>query len=144
MGIYTCRKCGAKYESKRLTDGFCEKCAIEYMDKYHQVREYLWNHPGVTASDIAKACDCNVTQVMNWVKEDRFMISADSRVHLYCEICGKKISSGRFCPSCQVEADKRAREEAMNAKMKEHLEQRHGTSVKQKRADGEMRFLKND
>ncbi len=143
MGIYTCRKCGEKYESNRLTDGLCDKCAVEYMDKYHQVREYLWNHPGVTASVIAKECGCNVTQVMQWVKEDRFMVSNDSRVRLYCEICGKAIMSGRYCADCQSEAERRAKAEAANARIKEHMEQRHGTSLRQNRADGEMRFLNN-
>ena len=71
------------------------------------------------------------------------MVSNDSRVRLYCEICGAPIVSGRYCAACQAEADRRAKNEAANAKIREHMEQRHGTSLKQGRSDGEMRFLNN-
>ncbi|MBQ9606995.1 MAG: hypothetical protein IJV16_07450 [Lachnospiraceae bacterium] len=142
MSIYTCKKCGKQYESNRLTDGYCDECSAEYRDKYHQVREYLWQHPGITASEIAKACDCNIGQVMKWVKEDRFMLSEDSRVSLYCEICGTKILSGIYCPSCRAEVEKREKDEAKNARIRQHTQNMHGTSTERSgHDDGQMRFL---
>ena len=142
MGIYTCRKCGKKFESKRLTDGICEECAAAKRDKYHQVREYLWHHPGSTASEIAKACECNVGQVMKWVKEDRFMLSDDSRVSLYCEICGTKILSGRYCDSCRADAERQAKLDAKTARIMQHTQNMHGTATDNgSHDDGHMRFL---
>ncbi|MBQ9359911.1 MAG: hypothetical protein IJT96_02610 [Lachnospiraceae bacterium] len=142
MSVYTCKKCGKKFETKGFTDGFCEECAADYQDKYHQVREYLWKHPGSNASAVAKACDCSVRQVMQWVKEDRFMLSDDSRVSLYCEICGTKIFSGRYCAACQTKAERKAKDDALSARIRQHTENMHGTTVERPSADdGRMRFL---
>ena len=142
MGVYVCRKCGKQFETNRITGGLCPECEVENQDKYHQVREYLWRHPGITANEIAKACDCSVKQVMKWVKEDRFMVSADSRVSLYCENCGTRILSGRYCPSCMSSVERQAKEEARNAKIRQHAENLHGTATEKPNQDsGHMRFL---
>ena len=142
MSIYKCKKCGKKYEAKGFTDGFCPECLADYQDKYHQVREYLWAHPGATASTIASACGCSVHQVMNWVKEDRFMLSEDSKVSIYCEICGSKITSGRYCSKCQAIAERQAKEQAKSDRVKKHSQNMHGTSMQKPAGDdGHMRFL---
>lgn len=142
MGIYTCRRCGKQYESNRLTSGICDDCTAEALDKYHQVRDYLWRHPGTTASDIAKACDCNILQVMRWVKEDRFMLSDDSRIALYCEICGRRIVSGRYCEACRAKHEKKEKTEAESARLQQRSASMHGTATdKEKSDDGKMRFL---
>ncbi|MBO6147338.1 MAG: hypothetical protein J6O70_07175 [Lachnospiraceae bacterium] len=142
MGIYICRKCGRQFEAKFLSNGYCDDCNTEYYDKYHQVREYLWNHPNTTADVVAKACDCSVHQVMIWVKEERFLVSEDSKVFLYCENCGKKILSGKYCPECQAVAARNEQEAARASRIRQHSEQMHGTSVKKPdQDDGHMRFL---
>ena len=142
MSTYTCKKCGKKYEAAGLTDGFCEECLMDHLDKYHQVREYLWAHPGSTASEIADACDCSVRQVMQWVKEDRFMLTDGSRVLLYCANCGKKIISGVYCPACQAAMAKDEQAKAKSAKMQQRMNNMHGTALNtQNPEEGSMRFL---
>ncbi|MCR5775716.1 MAG: flagellar protein [Lachnospiraceae bacterium] len=144
MSVFICRKCGKQFEPQFLSDGLCEECAAGVLDKYHQVREYLWEHPGSTASTIAKACDCSIHDVMIWVKEDRFMVSKDSKVSLFCENCGTKIYSGRYCAKCQAEMEKRAALEKKNEKTLKHINQMQGTVVRPKADDGQMRFFNND
>ncbi|MCR5486173.1 MAG: hypothetical protein K6F35_01440 [Lachnospiraceae bacterium] len=142
MALRTCQKCGKTYEATLLGGGLCESCNNEQMDKYHEVREYLWNHPHSTASSIAKACGVSVHQVMLWVKDDRFEVSDDSKVSLYCENCGMKISSGHLCAACQASASKKAQAEALEERMRFHAENMHGTSVGTKKSeDGRMRYL---
>ena len=142
MGTYVCRKCGKKFESKTLTDGFCHECLAEFLDKYHLVREYLWEHPGSNASEISKACEVSVHQVMEWVREDRFMLTNDSKVFIYCEVCGVKITSGRLCERCsKVEAREQKSKDAVR-RAKAKAEERQGVAVaKYDGDDGKMRFL---
>ncbi|MCR5747351.1 MAG: hypothetical protein K6G03_06545 [Lachnospiraceae bacterium] len=143
MGVYICRKCGKQYESHIISNGYCEECNIEYNDKYHQVREYLWAHPNTTADVVAKECDCSIHQVMKWVKEERFYISSDSKVTLYCEICGQKIFSGRYCTACKASVAKNKQEAEKASRIKQHAENMHGTSTTgNKGDDSHMRFLK--
>ena len=142
MRVYTCKKCGKKYESAGLTDGYCDECLMAQLDKYHQVREYLWSNPGSTASEIATNCDCSVRQVMQWVKEDRFMLSDGSKVLLFCANCGKKITSGVYCSACQAEMRKEEQNKANSARMIQRLNNMHGTTLNDKNVDdGSMRFL---
>ncbi len=142
MRVYTCRKCGNKYEVEGLTDGLCPDCLAEHLDKYHQVREFLWTHPGSTASEIASACECTVREVMHWVKEDRFMLSDGSKVLLYCANCGNKILSGVYCAACKAAMEKKEIASAKSAKMMQKLNHMHGVSMERKKADdGSMRFL---
>lgn len=142
MRQYICKKCGKKYEAAGLTDGFCEECLMEHLDKYHQVREYLWNHPGSTAREIADTCDCSVRQVMQWVKEDRFMLTDGSKVLLFCANCGNRITSGVYCSACQAEIAKEEQNKAKSARMIQRLNNMHGTALNgQNSDDGSMRFL---
>ena len=144
MRTYTCRKCGEQYEAAGLTDGLCEKCVMEHLDKYHQVREYLWTHPGSTASEVSTACDCSVRQVMQWVKEDRFMLTDGSKVLLYCANCGKKITSGVYCAACKAAIEKGEIEAARTARLTQRLNNMKGIAVGSHNTDeGSMRFLNN-
>ncbi len=142
MGIYTCRKCGKKFESAGLTDGICEECLRASLDKYHQVREFLWSHPGSTASEIANQCDCSVRDVMQWVKEDRFMLTDGSKVMLFCANCGAKIVSGIYCTACQAAINKGEINAAKSSRLQQRLNSMHGTTLDKHAADdGSMRFL---
>ncbi len=142
MGVYTCRKCGKSYEADGLTEGFCHDCLQDHLDKYHQVREYLWEHPGSTAAIVAKECDCSVRQVMQWVKEDRFMLTDGSRVLLFCANCGAKITSGVYCTACQAEMAKEKAAALKYSKFKQRAESMYGVALnRQAPEDESMRFL---
>ncbi len=144
MALLTCRKCGKKFEAFYLSDEFCDACTAELADKYHEVRDYLWEHPNSTADTVAKACDCSVRQVMRWVKEERLEVSENSKVSLYCENCGMKIFSGRLCRNCQLAAGKAAEESAHAKRMEERATRMHGTSGKSGTDEnGKMRYLGN-
>ena len=145
MRVYTCRKCGKQYETAGFTDGLCDECLMEHLDKYHQVREYLWSHPGSTASEIATACECSVRQVMQWVKEDRFMLTDGSKVLLYCANCGAKITSGVYCAACKALAEKNQLAASQAERMIQRLNNMHGVSMNHPQPkDGKMRFLSGD
>lgn len=143
MRVFTCGKCGNKYETDTITGGLCPDCLAEYRDKYHMVRDYLWQHPGSTASVIADTCGVSVHQVMAWVKEDRFMVTADSKVQIYCEGCGAKIISGRYCERCKAQAERKDKELENVRKAKKKAEAVHGTALGRHGSadDGRMRFL---
>ncbi|MCR4908025.1 MAG: hypothetical protein K5985_04280 [Lachnospiraceae bacterium] len=142
MARLTCRKCGKLFEALYLGDEYCEDCSAAVKDKYHEVRDYLWDHPNSTASTVAKACGVSVHQVMLWVRDERLEVSEDSKVSLYCEKCGTRILSGRFCSACQKAAGKAAEESARAKQREEHASHIHGTGMGPKGGeDGKMRYF---
>ncbi len=143
MAVLTCRRCGRIFEAHYLSDEYCGECSTQVADKYHEVRDYLWDHPNSTADAVAKACGCSVRQVMRWVREERLEVTEGSKVSLCCETCGTKIFSGRFCENCRKAAGKAAAESAHAKKMEERAAQMHGTGLGPKRDadDGKMRYL---
>jgi methionyl-tRNA synthetase len=40
-------------------------------------------------------------QIEQWVREERLVFSDESPIKLYCEKCGKYITTGRFCEQCK-------------------------------------------
>ena len=144
MRTYTCRKCGKKYESDGLTEGLCNDCLMDKLDKYHQVREYLWEHPGTNASTLAAECGCTVREVMQWVREDRFMLTDGSKILLYCANCGTKITSGVYCKECQGKIARNEAAAEKSARLRAKSESMFGTSISGNTSDdGSMRFLYN-
>ncbi len=142
MASRTCKRCGKEFEATLISNGLCADCASEIQDKYHQVRDYLWDHPNTSASVVARDCNCSVHQVMRWVKEGRFLVSEDSRVFLTCENCGRKIVSGIFCDSCAKAIEVRKKTAAEQERLKARSESIHGLSAHQPDHDeGHMRFL---
>ncbi len=51
--------------------------------------------------EVSEACEVEVSQIKQWIREDRLEFTEDSSVKLPCENCGEMIRSGRFCEKCK-------------------------------------------
>lgn len=142
MAKVICRKCGRVFEASLQSGAMCDECRADHMDKYHQVREYLWEHPNTPAATVAKDCGVSVHQVMIWVREERFEVSDESKIILYCANCGTRISTGKYCARCAVEAAKYAKKQDDELRLRRRAENMKGISMSRKSGeDGEMRYL---
>lgn len=102
-----CPECGGVMIFKGCGEYKCEKCKhIEY-DDYGKVRNYVEQHSGVTAAQAADATGVKQKTIRTMLKESRLEIADNSSVFLKCEICGVSIRSGRVCPRCEVEYNRR-------------------------------------
>jgi uncharacterized protein YjcR len=145
MAKVICRKCGKVFNAGLRDEGLCSECRTTYTDKYHQVREYLWEHPNTKAAVIAKEFGVSVHQVMLWVREERFEVSDESKIVLFCVNCGQRISTGMYCAKCAAVAAKEARRKDEEEKLRQKAERMQGVSVQKKSGeDGEMRYLGNN
>lgn len=107
---YICNNCGGNLIFKGVGEYHCEMCkAVEY-DDYGKVRVYLEKHSGANISQIEAATGVSRKAIQQMVKEERFDVTQDSRIALYCERCHKKIKSGRFCSKCELEYNKELEE----------------------------------
>lgn len=111
-----CPKCGGVMIFKGCGEYQCEKCRYVDYDDYGKVRNYVEEHRGVTAAQAAEATGVKQKTIRNMLKESRLEIASDSHTFMKCEMCGAEIRSGRVCPKCEVE---------FNRKVEAQLHQRH-------------------
>ena len=100
MEVKACRSC------KRLFNYVtgpvrCPACAEALERKFQKVKVYIWDHKTASLQEISEANDVSVSQLRQWVREERLCFSDDSPVGLECEVCGTTIKTGRYCDKCK-------------------------------------------
>lgn len=135
MNVRNCRNCGCIFN---YVTGpvICPACREKLEEKFQEVKEYIRENKGAGIPEVAEACDVEVPQIRQWLREGRLELSEDAQMYLSCEKCGKPIRSGRFCEKCTV---------SMTRGFQELLNAGKDTSTKRTKEDGEgpkMRYLK--
>jgi len=96
-----CRRCG-KLFSYLGGPPICAACREKDEEDFKRVKEYLYQNPGATMSDVSLALDISVERIKTYLKQGRLEIVGDeANIVLECENCGKSIKTGRFCDECQ-------------------------------------------
>lgn len=134
MNVRNCRKCG-KIFNYIAGLPICPACAEATEKKFQEVKEYVREHrDAASISVVAEACDVDVNQIKQWVREERLTFGDDSPMGIECESCGTIIKSGRFCDKCKDGITKGLIDAAgLNAKKEE--------APKRSRESARMRFL---
>lgn len=102
MNVRNCRRC------KRLFNYvagpvLCAKCREEMEAKFQEVKKYIEENPHSDIRDVSEACEVEVQQIHQWIREERLCFAEDSPIGIACERCGKTIKTGRFCEKCKAE-----------------------------------------
>ncbi|MCI8695765.1 MAG: flagellar protein [Lachnospiraceae bacterium] len=100
MNVRNCRSCGCifNYMGGQV---ICPACRDKVEKKFQEVKEYIRDNKGVGIQQVAEACEVDVGQIRQWLREERLELAADSALYLNCESCGQPIRSGRFCDKCK-------------------------------------------
>lgn len=98
--IRTCRSC------KRIFNYLsgpvlCAACKEKLEEKFQQTKQYIEEHRGASMHEVAEACEVELSQIRQWLKEERLELSEGSSIVLECESCGAPIRSGKFCDKCR-------------------------------------------
>ncbi|KAB3526650.1 TIGR03826 family flagellar region protein [Alkaliphilus serpentinus] len=101
MDLRNCIKCGRVF-SYRGSE-ICSRCGENDEESFKRVKEYLYDHPGATISEVSEATEVSEKLILKFLRDNRIEIRDESNFFLDCERCGKAIKSGRFCDSCAVE-----------------------------------------
>lgn len=99
--IRNCRKCGKIYN---YIGGMpiCPLCRQKDEEDYQRVKEYLYQYPGATLSEVSTELGVAVETIKRYLRDGRLeIIGEDGNLFLECESCGKAIRSGRFCDECE-------------------------------------------
>jgi len=135
MNVRNCRKCGRLYNyvaGQRI----CPLCQERLEEDFQRVKEYVRKNPGVTVNRVAEECEVEISQIRQWLREERLELTAESGMILQCETCGTPIASGRFCEKCRRDLTKGLSDAIHPARKQEPLEE-----PKKDKGGDKMRFL---
>lgn len=136
-----CTKCGGVMVFKGVGEYHCEDCGDVAYDDYGKVRLYIEEHKGATAAQIESAIGVSQRTIRKLLKEGRLEVAESSKTFLRCEVCGKSIRSGRYCPECEINVHRKMEEKQRQELQKSKHAQ--GYSGPQKVDEGQKRFRRN-
>lgn len=100
MNVRNCKGCG-KIFNYLSGPPLCPSCAKALDLKFEEVKEYIYDHPGVGMQEVSEVMEVSISQIKQWIREERLAFAEDSMIGLECEGCGVTIKTGRFCSSCK-------------------------------------------
>ncbi len=99
MDVRNCKKCGNLFDY--TGNPVCPACEKQMEEKFLEVRQYIYDHPGASMPTVAEDMDIPIQQIKKWIRQERLCFTKDSGVSIDCEKCGRPILTGRFCPECK-------------------------------------------
>lgn len=101
--VRNCRKCGKIYNYIGGSP-ICPVCRQLEEEEFKRVKDYLYDNPGASITQVSTELDISIELIKRFLKEGRLEIVGEcANMVLECEICGKSINSGRYCPECERE-----------------------------------------
>ncbi len=100
MDVKNCRKCG-KLFNYITGPHVCPSCKERMEAKFQEVKKYIQQHGRANMTEVSEECQVDIQQIQTWIRQERLQFADDSPIGLPCEVCGKRIGSGRFCPECK-------------------------------------------
>lgn len=100
MEVRNCKECGKIFNYMEGAP-FCPSCVKKMNEKYEQVKEYVYENPGVSINQVAEENEVSVQQIKRWIREEKLEFSEQSDIGIECEKCGAMIKTGRFCNKCK-------------------------------------------
>ncbi len=102
MEVRSCIRCKKLFNYIR-GQSLCPSCKEEIENKFQDVKKYLDEHKGASIIQISEDCDVEEHIIKQWIRDERLEFSSGLSGEITCEICGKPITTGRFCDKCKNE-----------------------------------------
>lgn len=99
MDVRVCRSCKKMFQHVAGPD-ICPRCKQKEEDMFVVVKDYLRENPGASMVQVSTETDVPASLIEKFLRQGRLEVTPDSPIGLTCEICGRKISSGRYCSEC--------------------------------------------
>jgi flagellar operon protein (TIGR03826 family) len=100
MEVRNCKGCGKLY-NYFAGPPLCSVCIQALDSKFEVVKEYVYDHPRVGMQEVSEELDVPISQIKQWIRDERLAFAEDSMIGLECEGCGTIIKTGRFCKNCK-------------------------------------------
>lgn len=98
MNLRNCSQCGKLFVY--VNRNICPDCLGKEEEMFEEVRKYLRDNPGSRIKEVSEATEVPEDKIIRFLREGR-IISDNLDAGLFCETCGKPISSGYTCKECK-------------------------------------------
>lgn len=143
--VRNCRKCGKIYNYIGGSP-ICPVCKQLEEDDFKRVKDYLYENPGASITQVSTELDISVEMIKRFLKEGRLEIVGEcANMILECEICGKSINSGRYCAECERDLSNNLRSTV--SQLNQQLGSQPGSQSHKQAQSGKgvgMRYLNRD
>ena len=136
MEVKNCRTCGKLFNYMGTGRPICAACNAALEEKFFQVREYIREHKDAGVNEVSEENDVPVSQIKQWIREERLAFSENSQVGIECEKCGVQIRTGRFCKACKGNITEGLKAVYVQPKPKQEEPKQNSTNKK-----GQVRFM---
>ena len=100
MNVRNCRKCGRIFNYV-MGPHICPGCREALEADFQRVKEFVREHPGATITLVSEECEVDISQIHQWLREERLELTDGAGIILQCETCGAVIRCGRYCEQCK-------------------------------------------
>lgn len=135
--LRNCRRCGKMF-NYLSGPPICMDCKKDDEEIFKKIKEYLYDNPGATLSEVATVLEVSVEKIKMFLKEGRLEIKDGANIILECERCGKSIKTGRYCDACSREMATGFKESV--APQTASAEERN-EAISERQRGGGMRYL---
>jgi flagellar operon protein (TIGR03826 family) len=139
--VRNCKRCGKIYNYIGGAP-ICPVCKDLDEADFSKVKEYLYQNPGATLSEVSTLLDIIVDRIKHYLREGRLeIIGSDSNMILECESCGRPINSGRYCADCSrdLEKDLKSTAKAIGSMLPHSDKNKTGIGMRYLNKEGEIR-----
>lgn len=102
MELRNCASCGKMFNYVLGSAPICQECAKKMDEKFNEVKQYVYDHPGCSINDVVRDMEVTANQVRKWIREEKLSFSESSDIAIQCEGCGARILTGRYCKECKT------------------------------------------
>lgn len=134
MNVRNCRKCGRIFNYV-MGPHICPACKDALEADFQRVKAYITENRNATVTQVAEDCEVEISQIQQWLREERLSLTEGSGIILQCETCGAAITSGRYCEQCKHKLSKGLNDVLQSGRKEEPVIE------KRKRDSDKMRFL---
>lgn len=100
MDVRNCKSCGKLFNYFQGPP-LCPTCISSLDKKFEEVKEYVYDHPRVDMQEVSEVFEVSISQIKQWIREERLAFADDSMIGIDCESCGVTIKTGRYCKHCK-------------------------------------------
>lgn len=117
MAIRVCPHCQRPFSQLR-NEEVCLACMAKGEDEFRRIKEYLYEHPGASATELVQRLGVTIRQIQHYLREDRLEVVGEGYTGLTCDKCGKPLKTGRMCEHCEKEVASQKRQEFKKAALR--------------------------
>lgn len=127
MDLRNCPECGRVFTYVRTY--LCPACQQADEENFKKVRQFIGKNPGAGIIEVSAETEVDENKIIRYLREGKLSVAAlNSKIRLECEVCGKLITTGRFCKECteKLTAGLKKSIENENRKVLEEMKEHNG------------------